>query len=175
MLPLEPSDDIDTQLSGGTRPNGDETTSSDGWAAFSGTSAAAPQLAGVAALIKQACPGLSPPEIRDILMKTARDVTTGTCNGVFPLHTGLPAAVGFDTATGSGLVDAHKAVLMAKVKCLGPIKPIVLIPPPPIVPITGPIVPITGPVVPVFPSSRSRRGRSSRSGRSDRSARLPRS
>ena len=78
-------------------------------------------------------------------MKTARDVTTGTCNTVFPLHTGLPAAAGFDTATGSGLVDAHKAVLMAKVKCLGPIIPIV-------VPVTTPpIVPITGPVVPVFP------------------------
>ena len=159
MLPLEPSDDIDIGNAGGTHPNGDETTSSDGWAAFSGTSAAAPQLAGVAALIKQACPALGPAQIKDTLMKTARDVTTGTCNTVFPLHTGLPAAAGFDTATGSGLVDAHKAVLMAKVKCLGPIIPIVVpvTTPPivpitgPIVPITGPIVPITGPVVPVFP------------------------
>ena len=66
MLPVEPGDSIDATpwnvappasgLQGGTHPNGDETTNSDGWAAFSGTSAAAPQLAGVAALIKQACP-----------------------------------------------------------------------------------------------------------------------
>ena len=48
-------------------PNGDETADNDGWAAISGTSAAAPQLAGVAALIKQACPRLTPAEVRDIM------------------------------------------------------------------------------------------------------------
>ena len=61
-------------------PNGDETANNDGWAAFSGTSAAAPQIAGVCALIKQACPRLTPAEVKDILQRTARDVTTGTCN-----------------------------------------------------------------------------------------------
>jgi hypothetical protein len=147
MLPLESGDQIDVGNAGGTHPNRDETASSDGWAAFSGTSAAAPQLAGVAALMKQACPTLSPMQVRNILMNTARDVTTGSCNAVPGIHNGLPAGPGPDTATGNGLVDAHKAVLSAKVTCLGPITPII--------PITGitPITPITTitPVTPITP------------------------
>ena len=75
MLPLEPGDSIDRGNSGGTHPNGDETANNDGWAAFSGTSAAAPQIAGVCALIKQACSRLTPAQVRDILKQTARDVT----------------------------------------------------------------------------------------------------
>jgi Subtilase family len=170
MLPLQPSDDIDTGNAGGTHPNGDETADNDGWAAFSGTSAAAPQLAGVAALVKQACPGLTPADVKDILRKTARDVTAGTCN---PASTGAAAAVGPDTATGDGLVDAHKAVMLAKVRCLGPITPITPvgpitpvrptpvtpvtpITPTPITPVTPvrptPIVPITGPIQPITPT-----------------------
>ena len=47
MLPLEPGAQIDRGNSIGTHPNGDQTRRNDGWAAFSGTSAAAPQLAGV--------------------------------------------------------------------------------------------------------------------------------
>ena len=82
MLPLEPGDDIDVGNAGLAHPNGDETTNSDGWAAFSGTSAAAPQLAGVAALVKQACPGLTPAQVRNIMMTTARDVTAGNANSV---------------------------------------------------------------------------------------------
>jgi subtilisin family serine protease len=157
MLPVEPSDDIDTSLAGGTHPNGDQTATNDGWAAFSGTSAAAPQLAGVAALIKQACPGLKPADIKDILRKTARDVTTGNCN---TSTGGSAATVGPDTATGDGLVDAHKAVLLAKVRCLGPIGPPIIPITTPVVPITtgpvkpivtGPVVPITGPITPVQP------------------------
>ena len=143
MLPVEPGDSIDATpvpggLQGGTHPNGDETTNNDGWAAFSGTSAAAPQLAGVAALIKQACPGLTPAQVRTIMKNTARDVTTGNSNPVqgtptFPA--GHAAAAGVDIATGNGLVDAHKAIMVAKVTCLGPILP----------PITTPI--ITQPVI----------------------------
>jgi Subtilase family len=150
MLPLQPGDDIDVGNAGGTHPNGDETTNNDGWAAFSGTSAAAPQLAGVAALLKQACPGLTPADIKDILRKTARDVTAGTCS---PSTGGHAATTGPDTATGDGLVDAHKAVMMAKVRCLGPITPITG-PITPVQPITGPIQPvqpITGPIQPVQP------------------------
>ena len=60
MLPVEPGDDIDRGLAGSTHPNGDETAPDDGWAAFSGTSAAAPQIAGICALIKQACSRLNP-------------------------------------------------------------------------------------------------------------------
>jgi subtilisin family serine protease len=147
-LPIQPGDQIDSTpwnapppasgLQGGTFPNGDETTNNDGWGAFSGTSAAAPQLAGVAALIKQACPGLTPAQVRNIMKNTARDVTAGSSNAVqgtpiFPAA--YTAAAGVDIATGSGLVDAHKAVMVAKVTCLGPILP----------PITTPI--ITTPVV----------------------------
>jgi subtilisin family serine protease len=148
MLPIEPGDEIDATpfnqpggLQGGTFPQGDETTASDGWGAFSGTSAAAPQTAGAAALIKQACPALTPAEIKQILMQTAKDVTTGTCN---PATGGNAAGPGPDLATGNGLVDAQRAVLSAKIKCLGPILPIT-----PITAIT-PITPITT-ITPVTP------------------------
>ena len=165
MLPVEPGDDIDSLpwnhpsgrgLQGGTHPNGDETANNDGWGAFSGTSAAAPQLAGAAALIKQACSKLKPADIKDILRKTARDVTTGSSH---PNTTGT-TAVGPDTATGDGLVDAYKAVMLAKVRCLGPIivPPITIIPPirpiqpiQPIQPIRPPILPIQPPIQPIQP------------------------
>ena len=130
MLPLEPGDQIDVSYQGGTHPNGDETAGNDGWAAFSGTSAAAPQLAGLAGLIKEACSKLTPAGIRDIMMKTARDVTQGNCN---TSSGGSAAVVGPDTATGFGLVDANKAVLLAKVRCM---------------PRRGP-VPVRGPIEPV--------------------------
>jgi hypothetical protein len=126
MLPIEPGDEIDATpvasggLQGGVHPNGDETTAIDGWGAFSGTSAAAPQLAGAAALVKQACPGLNPAQVRDILKVTARDVTSGNCS----TSTGGSAAiVGPDNATGNGLVDAYKAVLRAKVLCTPVVPP----------------------------------------------------
>jgi hypothetical protein len=127
MLPLEPGDEIDVGNAGSTFPNGDETTNSDGWGAFSGTSAAAPQLAGVAALVKQACPSLTPAQVRTIMKNTARDVTAGNSNPVqgtpiFPA--GYAAGPGVDIATGHGLVDAHKAVMLAKVTCLGVVGPI---------------------------------------------------
>lgn len=141
MLPLEAGDQIDVSVAGGTHPNGDETATNDGWAAISGTSAAAPQLAGVAALIRQACPRLTPAQVRSIMRSTARDVTTGTS------ATGTTAGPGVDVATGAGLVDAARAVLTAKVRCLGPIgpiRPIRPIGPAPIRPIE-PIRPI-GPV-----------------------------
>lgn len=141
MLPIPVGCQIDVGRAGGTHPNGDETANNDGWGAFSGTSAAAPQIAGVVALMRQACPALGPTAIRQILMATARDVTTGT-NAM-----GNAATAGYDIATGSGLVDANKAVLSAKVRCLGPIRPIR--PVEPVVPIQ-PIRPVQ-PVVPVQP------------------------
>lgn len=118
MLPIEPGDDVDVSKAGGVFPNGDETANNDGWAAFSGTSAAAPQLAGVAALMRQACAKLTPAQIKTIMMSTARDVTTGKCNGTALTPGGVTSVVGPDASTGNGLVDAHKAVLSAKVKCL---------------------------------------------------------
>jgi hypothetical protein len=128
MLPVEPEDEIDATpwnaggRQGGTFPRGDETTNKDGWGCFSGTSAAAPQLAGAAALMKQACGRLTPQQIREIMMKTARDVTKGQCS---PSTGANPAGSGPDTATGNGLVDAHKAVLTAKVRCLSPARGLV--------------------------------------------------
>jgi subtilisin family serine protease len=129
MLPVQPGDDIDATppplgLSGGTFPNGDQTGTNDGWGAFSGTSAAAPQLAGAAAIVKQACPKLKPFDVRDVLMKTARDVTTGTNNN------GNTAGPGFDLATGAGLVDVHKAAVVGKLKCVPIIGPPIIAPAP---------------------------------------------
>ena len=147
MLPVQDGDDIDTSLAGGVHPNADETARNDGWAAFSGTSAAAPQLAGAAALIKQACPALRPADVRDILIRTARDVTAGNCNVITGGHA---ATVGPDLATGAGLVDAHRAALLARVRCLGPIRPITPVQPvQPIRPI-APVQPIT-PIRPIQP------------------------
>ena len=147
MLPVEQNDDIDRDLgNGAAHPNGDETAPNDGWAAISGTSAAAPQLAGAAALVRQACPRLTPAQVRSVLKASARDVTAGNC---FP-QPGMnhPAVAGPDLATGNGLVDAARAVLFAKLRCIRrPITPV-----PPITPITPvtPVVPIT-PVTPVRP------------------------
>jgi hypothetical protein len=145
MLPLQPGSEIDTSLAtGGPHPNSDETAANDGWAAISGTSAAAPQLAGTAALIKQACPALDPAAVRDIMVRTAIDVTTGNSNTT---SGGAAAGPGTDLATGAGLVDANAAVLVAKVRCLGPVRPIT----PPVLPptITPPVrPPITPPITP---------------------------
>ena len=113
MLPVEPKNYLDKTLSGDTHPNGDETAPDDGWAAFSGTSAAAPQLAGICALMKQACPYLTPEQVRGILKKTARDITAGCCNVSTGGH---PAKPGPDLATGHGLADAFRAVVLARLR-----------------------------------------------------------
>jgi hypothetical protein len=113
MLPVQPGCFLDSifGLPDVKHPDGDETEANDGWAAFSGTSAAAPQLAGICALMKQAYPELSPKQARKILQQTARDVTSGSCN----LNTGGHLArPGFDLATGSGLADAFAAIVEAK-------------------------------------------------------------
>ena len=147
MLPVEPGDDLDASRAGGTFPGTaaqprDETAANDGWSVFSGTSAAAPQLAGVCALIKQACARLTPNEIRDILKSTARDVTTGT-NAM-----GNAAGPGYDLATGAGLVDAYKAVQVAQLRCITIRPPIIGIRPPVVNPpiVVGPPV-INPPVI----------------------------
>ena len=141
MLPVEPNDHLDRSLSGGNHPNGDETANNDGWAAFSGTSAAAPQLAGVCALMKQACSRLSPAQVRYILKRTARDVTAGNCH---PSTGGHPASPGPDLATGNGLADAFRATIIARLRCI--LRPPIIRPVPPIV--RPPIVRPTPPVPP---------------------------
>ncbi len=125
MLPVEPNNYLDGLLSGGSHPSGDETANDDGWAAFSGTSAAAPQLAGICALMKQACSHLSPAVIRSILKTTARDVTAGRCHANTGGH---PATPGPDLATGHGLADAYRATLIARFRCMIIRPPIVVRP-----------------------------------------------
>jgi subtilisin family serine protease len=112
MLPVQPGSLMD--VTRGARnigyPYGDETLPKDGWAVFSGTSAAAPQLAGICALMKQVYPQISPQQARDFLKKTTRDIFTGKSS----LSTGgNQANVGVDLATGSGLADAFQAIMMA--------------------------------------------------------------
>ena len=77
---------------------------SGGWGAFSGTSASSPMVAGICALLKEANPGLTPDDIKNILKYTARDITAGR-----NAH-GKQAEAGPDGATGFGLVDGQRAL-----------------------------------------------------------------
>ncbi len=114
MLPVEPGRKLDTDLGNGKPfPDCDQTGPNDGWAALSGTSAAAPQLAGAAALVKQTAPHLTPAQIRDVLRSTARPVTAGRCFDRPGMN--HPAGAVPDLATGAGLVDVHRAVLSARI------------------------------------------------------------
>jgi hypothetical protein len=76
----------------------------DGWEAIAGaTSLATVQVAGIAALLLQKSPALTPEEIREHLTTTATDVKSGTTAS---LH---KAKKGRDLATGFGLVNALDA------------------------------------------------------------------
>ncbi len=99
-LPLPPGSEIDVGYGGGEFPNGDETGTADGWGVFSGTSAACPMVAGVAALILSKHPNETPEDVRQRLIAGARDVVQG--------HSAMgdPATPGPDLSTGHGLVDA---------------------------------------------------------------------
>lgn len=112
MLPVQPgcAIDLDESQSSSTDPIPDGTGSNDGWALFSGTSAAAPQLAGVAALILGAKPGLTPAQVIEAMVKTATDVVTGRCH---QRYNNL-AGAGPDKATGFGLVNALAAIKYAQ-------------------------------------------------------------
>lgn len=100
MLPVQPGASLDaiTPSTGATN---------DGWGLFSGTSAACPQVAGVIALMLEKDPSLTPAAVKNKLMDTARDVTTGSSG------TGESAGPGVDDATGAGLVDAKWAYLVS--------------------------------------------------------------
>ena len=76
---------------------------------FFGTSAAAPHAAAVAALIKQANPGMSPQQIYDRLTSTADDITQ--VFDQFGRAQTIPGGgVGVDNVTGYGLINAYKAI-----------------------------------------------------------------
>jgi subtilisin family serine protease len=73
------------------------------WESSHGTSFAAPQVCGIAALLLQKTPALGPNDIRVALTTTAIDITAGTT------LSGDVAGKGPDRATGAGLVSAQKA------------------------------------------------------------------
>lgn len=105
MLPTEPNNDMDQNIANsGAFPNGDNTDPDDGWCVCSGTSAAAPQTAGIAALLLQQYPNLTPVAVKNILENSARDIQTGSSAN------GDNAAVGWDAATGFGLIDGQAAI-----------------------------------------------------------------
>jgi len=94
-------DNVNTKLDLG------EDTDGDGNPNFRGTSAAAPHVAGVAALMLQANSNLQPQDIKTILHLTAVDVTHR--NDADRTFTGEE----YDFDSGYGLVDAHRAVSLA--------------------------------------------------------------
>ncbi len=105
MLPVDPGCETDTGHAAH-----DGTATDDGWAVFSGTSAAAPQIAGVCALLLQANPALTPNDLKQVIRRTARDVTVGSASPASNEDQGgMPAGQGADGATGDGLVDAFAA------------------------------------------------------------------
>lgn len=111
MLPVPPgcAIDVDESQPDPVDPKGDPgdtTTEEDGWAIFSGTSAAAPQIAGAVAVLLGARPGLTPAQVTEALARTATDVTTGTNHPRF----GHSADAGPDLATGPGLVNVSAAL-----------------------------------------------------------------
>ncbi|MDT5063718.1 MAG: hypothetical protein QOH63_4177 [Acidobacteriota bacterium] len=105
MLPLSPGCEIDKDNAAH-----DETKRNDGWSVISGTSAAAPQLAGVCALLLEKNPGLTPSDIKTVLKRTCQDVIHGSANADSNEdNPGLKAKHGEDGATGAGLVDVFAA------------------------------------------------------------------
>ena len=76
---------------------------------FNGSSSAAPQVAGIAALILSVNPCLTSKQVGDIIEQTARKVG----NYSYVTTTGRPNGT-WNSEMGYGLVDAHAAVLMAQ-------------------------------------------------------------
>jgi subtilisin family serine protease len=91
---------------------GDGTTPSDGWSVLSGTSAAAPQLAGVCALLLEKNPALTPGDVKTVLRRTARTVSSGHANPSSSDDMGTPVMADSTDhgAAGAGLVDAFAAL-----------------------------------------------------------------
>jgi subtilisin family serine protease len=114
LLPVAPTRMIDV---GSSRPEerdgqlvaGDGTKPGDGWALLSGTSVAAPQVAGAAAVLLSAKPDLTPEEIAKHLGDTAIDIRAGRCHPMFAYAAGDPTELS-DIPTGHGLINVSAAV-----------------------------------------------------------------
>lgn len=85
------------------------TNGSNEYATLSGTSMAAPHIAGIVAQMLQANPSLTPAEVEDILEDTARQITFGAPYETDPANPTTPTS--FDK--GHGLVDVVAAVTEA--------------------------------------------------------------
>src|SRR4051794_35580156 len=107
MLPVPAGCELDVECAAPTPEGapGDGTGPSDGWARFSGTSAAAPQVAGACAAILSAKPGITPAQVAQVLSETAVDVVAGRNHPRF----NNMATSGRDLATGFGLIDVTAA------------------------------------------------------------------
>ena len=96
--------DVERAAAGGGDP-ADGTTANDGWALFSGTSAAAPQVAGAVAVLRGISDGATPAQVAQALSSTAVDVRVGRNHPRF----NHPAGPGRDLATGFGLINVSAA------------------------------------------------------------------
>jgi subtilisin family serine protease len=83
---------------------GDETAPYDGWAVFSGTSSATPQIAGLAAIVKQIDSEIDDGRFKHLVMSTCTDVYEGES------YSSDAAQDGFDRATGAGLINVYRAI-----------------------------------------------------------------
>lgn len=113
MLPTQPGSDLDRSNSArGPFPAGDLTVPGDGWVVTSGTSAAAPQIAGVCALLKQKRPSLTPQQMRQALIAGAADCSRGSANPDSNEGVAMQSGAGPDGATGHGIVNAAASVAL---------------------------------------------------------------
>jgi len=87
--------------------NGAETSSEESDGVFVGTSAAAPHVAGVAALLLEIRPDLDPDAFKRIIAASAVDIVEREESSASMLPTG------FDLDSGHGLIDARRAVDLA--------------------------------------------------------------
>jgi hypothetical protein len=105
MLPCPANCRLDVACS--NLPDG--TLVDDGWCFTSGSSAAAPQIAGLCSLLLEADPTLSPSDLKSILQRSARDVARGKASRQTG---GLPATEGWDGATGAGIPDLSRCLTL---------------------------------------------------------------
>jgi len=99
-------DGVNTTFFGAADPSGTGVFEADGFPNFFGTSAAAPHVAGLAALMLDAAPNLTPALIGQLLSFTATDMDD-------PVLAGFQT--GFDFATGNGLINGVSAMNATRV------------------------------------------------------------